>query len=202
MKTTQWLQTICSSHRSISHFIALLSELETIGAHKIDCSITEYGFGEPERLHYAEESGHAVLLRKILQKKEWVIEERALSDIREMAHDYFQPLDHGTSDHLSGLLGGTNPHLCYLLVSYLIECRAMEVYTDFERLCDDDIIQSMIRKVINDEALHLEAMRAQVYKTFTALGHDFHKEEFAALEERLYENLQRRFLEHMNLAAA
>lgn len=194
MTTRDWLCAICSNPRAISHFIALLAELESIGAHKIRCCVDEHDWGEPEKRHLGQESKHALLFEKLLQKKEWRLNGIERDKMRELAHEYFQPLDHGSSDRASGLIAGYSPRLCYLLVSYLVERRAIEVYREFHALCAYADVKVVIQEVIDDEEGHLLAAKEEIDRVFKELGQAFEQEEFADLEERLYARLQSQFL--------
>ena len=202
METRQWLQAITKSPRDLTHFIALLAELESIGAHKIRCCAEEYGWGPLARTHLGEESTHAGLFRKLLQTLPYPLANREKDEIRQMAHDYFQPLDHGTSDHLSALSGGYNPHLCYLLVSYLVECRALEVYDLFAEVCTESAVAQTLGLIIEDERAHLSSMESQLQRAFAALDRPFDKTEFTGLESRLFENLQGRVIAAIQLSAS
>lgn len=193
IQTPEWVHSICHSPKGLTCFIALLAELEQIGANKIRCCVEEYGWGKPEQTHLGEESAHAAILRKILQKQAYVLSAQDREDIRQLAHEYFQPLDHGTSDHLNAFLTGYNPYVCYIVVSYLIECRAMEVYTLVTELCTVPGVTDAFRRIIEDESQHLRAMEAEIKTAFQKLARSFERDEFAGLEHRLFENLKIKF---------
>lgn len=201
METTDWLSRVCESPRNLTYFISLLAELESIGAHKIRCSIENHGedraWGAPELKHLGEESLHAALFQKLLDRRDVALSAEEKEGLKQIAHDYFDPLDHGTSDHLAARLGGYNAKMCYVLVSYLVECRALEVYEGLCAICPDEGARHVFCRIVEDEKGHLSAMEAAL-KTSLSQGEPFSELDFKDLEGKLYHNLQDQFIEFID----
>ncbi len=195
MDTRSWLEEISRSPLRISHFVCLLAELEAIGAHKLRCCVEEYAWGNAERRHLREETRHAAILQTLLDedRDHPVSNARVGEEIRRIAHEYFEPLDHGTSDQVDAIFGGHNPHLCYLIVSYLVECRALEVYGIFSTRVPTAALRSVVTRIIKDEEGHLDAMEREISRAFGQFGQTFRAEDFQGLEAHLYANMQRQF---------
>ncbi len=74
------------------------------------------------------------------------------------ANRYFQSLDAA----VLRAVGPGNPYGCYLLTTYLIEVRAGQVYTTYNRLLSERGYSLSLRSILREEAGHLAEMSGEI----------------------------------------
>ncbi|MCJ8277157.1 MAG: hypothetical protein MJK18_09980 [Bdellovibrionales bacterium] len=110
-----------------------VSHLEYIGARKIIKSLDAEIISLEELQHFYEEAGHALLLKKLghahFDSFPRTYEPENLIG-GTLGKDYFQDLD----QYISEQLGTAKTLFNYLYVTWLIEVRAMKVYSQYNNL--------------------------------------------------------------------
>lgn len=149
-----------------NHYLWLrsLSYLEYIGYRKM---VKALGYDEVNRgvfHHLSDEIRHSFMLRELAEKK---IQDTALSiefsdELQLCAENYFQNLDQFIDDTVEEFQGEPNSFLCYLLVSYIIEKRAMKVYPQYLEYLSELDDKHIIQKIINDEKEHLHYLEKKL----------------------------------------
>lgn len=148
-----------------NHYLWLrsLSYLEFIGYRKI---VKALGYDEVNRgvfHHLSDEIQHSFMLRELAEKKAKEHATNAFSEkFQKIAEDYFQTLDQFIDQSIEKLYGKQNPFLCYMLVSYIIEKRAMQVYPQYLEYLSDLAEKHIVQKIITDEKEHLHYLEKKL----------------------------------------
>lgn len=172
------------------HFLWLrsLSYLEYIGYRKMVKAVPYEEVKQGVFHHLSDEIQHSYLLREQAEISfpNFHFDLEEFEDLMEIAEHYFQTLDHNIKNWVQEKTGQENPYLCYLLVSYTIEKRAMSVYPYYYSKLTQSPLKVVLQKIIKDESEHLrylDNLIQNVYGDF--LGKNFKPIEF---EEKLFEN--------------
>lgn len=156
----RWLEGLPEDPDRHARFVNTLSMLEHIGSVKIAQTQSGLGITEEALEHLAEETRHAHYLKRLARKIDpdvgAVYSEDSLLAGRA-ARSYFARLEvrsHRFSrEHLAGNDAGT-----YLLVSWLIERRAMWLYPAYQEVLNGFGRGYSVRTIIGDETDHLREM--------------------------------------------
>lgn len=153
-REVSWLQT--------------LSLLESIGARKIAKTV---GRGSPSlevKEHLADEERHAVAFGGLVRQLAGGAEVVPLCG--EAAVGYFQGLDRQVSHWMTELSGREDPWQNYLLVTALIERRAMRLYPLYRQLTRNDLVRDELGRIIEEEARHRQTIEGQGLKILQQYG--------------------------------
>ncbi|MCB1215510.1 MAG: long-chain fatty aldehyde decarbonylase, partial [Deltaproteobacteria bacterium] len=132
-----------------------LSYLEYIGYRKMVKTLGSE-LNSQSYQHLNDEIHHSYMLKEIAEKLR--PEERVdfSEHLVQLAENYFQNIDQATENWLIEKLGEKNPFLCYLLVSYLIEKRAMQLYPQYLAIANTKSLKYILQKILKDEKEHLD----------------------------------------------
>jgi len=160
----EWFPQLVREPGLHARFVNTLSMLEHIGSVKIARTRSGMGITTDVLEHLAEETRHAFYLKRLAKKidaevdesygESWLLEGAA-------ARGYFARLDVAARrfarEHLSADEQADAP---YLLVSWLVERRAMWLYPAYQEALLDLGRGYSVRTIVNDEADHLAEMVA------------------------------------------
>jgi hypothetical protein len=159
-----FLEDIVSFPQKNYLWLRLLSYLEYIGYRKMVKALNYQDVQKGVFHHLTDEIRHSFMLRELAEKTPGS-ESCAHSDLeslQQIGEDYFQALDAEVHDWVSLQTGGENPYLCYLLTSYLIECRAMKVYPLYFSRLNEAPAKYVIQQIIRDESEHLHYLQEKM----------------------------------------
>lgn len=158
----EWLPTLVAHNELHARFVHTLSMLEHIGSAKIARTQSGVGITTDVLEHLAEETRHAHYLKQLAKK----INGNVSQDYNDTwllagpsARIYFSKLDVITRHFARTYLPvESRDAAAYLLVSWLVERRAMWLYPAYH-----EVLQTLgrgfsVRTIINDEAGHLAEM--------------------------------------------
>lgn len=152
-----FLQEIFSSDPVHYLWLRSLSYLEYIGYRKMVKTLEHQEVNQGVYHHLTDEIRHSFLLKELAEKAfdgrfQHVPFEPRLIDIAE---GYFQDVDGEVNQWILNENGQERPFLCYLLVSYIIEKRAMTVYPTYYAKLREAPAKLILQKIIKDERDHL-----------------------------------------------
>lgn len=156
-----FLKEIVKTPAKEARWLNTLSLLEFIGAQKISKTVCQSHPSLTILEHQADESRHAFVFKKLglsLSKDPDYL-------CRDEAVEYFQTLDHQLSDWITQTTGEQNIYQNYLIVTCLIERRAMKLYPLYRSMTSHDLIRDELQKIILEEANHREIIEAKVRET-------------------------------------
>lgn len=146
-----------------AQFLYHLAHLEYVGSRKIAKALPAVSMSANHLEHLQEEAGHAFLLRR---EAEALGHPQAVDRTKEV-EAYLQSVDHGIADVLDQHFKTYKAFETYLVVSLIIEERAMEFYPLYHRLLPDGSVKTAVHGIMKDEVGHLEDMRAACQRIFT-----------------------------------
>ncbi len=152
----------------LSHYLWLraLSYLEYVGYRKMVKALQYQEVNREVYHHLSDEIRHSYLLKELAEKS---FEGRYFHVPLEpsfihCAESYFQDIDREVDLWVENLGQGERPYLCYLLVSYLIEKRAMVVYPQYYAQAPENTFKLILQKIIKDEREHLNYLEEHLAK--------------------------------------
>lgn len=166
----QWLRT--------------LSLLEFIGARKIGKTAAAHHPSRAVLEHWADETRHAAVFAALAEEG---VEGGAPDYLcGEEAKAYFAALDAALASRLAALSAGTDPSLVYLLVTAVIERRAMVLYPLYKAATRRASVREALGRVVVEEQAHRVTIEETCRVRLSASeGRLF--EEGLAQEEKLFE---------------
>jgi hypothetical protein len=170
------------------------SYLEYIGFRKIVKSQKAEALSLGILSHALEEGRHAFFLKKLATKLggpsfEFYLDETLLC--QDEADAYFQNLDHQCEASFEGHPEAERQSLTYLYVTWLIECRAIEVYGLYKEAVAQTEIGAKLDGLLTEEATHLADVKAALAakdKSFATRSKDLQMLE-ASLYSRFFKVL-------------
>lgn len=160
MKT---ILTILVKHPLIeARWLNTLSLLEFIGARKISKTVCQDYPGRDILAHYADEVHHADVFKKLADTVAGVPFDGTLA--ADAAVSYFQLLDKTLTEWLGHVSGSSNTYHNYLLVTRVIERRAMRLYPLYKSLTRSDAVRAGLDGIIHEEAGHLHTIEDAMSK--------------------------------------
>jgi len=147
------------------HYLWLrsLSYLEYIGYRKM---VKALGYGNVNKgvyHHLTDEIQHSYMLRELADKGFVRQNPESFSEeYQGLAEDYFQKIDSAIDTWVQTAGGKENPLHCYLLTSYIIEKRAMQVYPHYYNRLSEAPSKYIIQKIIKDESEHLAYLEGRM----------------------------------------
>lgn len=180
-----FLEAIVTTPSLEAKWLNTLSLLEFVGARKISRTVARTHPSLEILEHLNDETGHAVIFKRLAGS----LDETSDYLGQEAALTYFKALDHGASAWLKQRLGQEDIHANYLLVTTLIEKRAMRLYPLYRSITPHEQIQEQLRRVIIEEAEHRRTIEDALMSHLASLGiQDI--EECLELEQALFERLE------------
>lgn len=158
----EWLPTLVADNKSHARFVHTLSMLEHIGSAKIARTQSGVNITTDVLEHLAEETRHAHYLKQLAKKINGNVSEQFADSwlmAGPSARVYFSKLDVSARRFARAYLPVESRDAgAYLLVSWLVERRAMWLYPAYH-----EVLQTLgrgfsVRTIINDEAGHLAEM--------------------------------------------
>lgn len=149
------IDCLIQNQKKLVSFINTLSVLEYKGACKMIKSIPEKDVSFEVLEHIHEETKHAFLLKKLvikLSKNHKNIEYLAL----DQAKQYFNSIENICKSNTDSQM------TCYYLASYLIEHRAIEVYSYLHKQLKDNGFISYLGGLIQEEEGHLQSFQQKI----------------------------------------
>ena len=146
------LRRITSDHHLEARWLHTLSFLEFVGARKISKTVAN---SHPSTLvldHLADETRHAHVFKSLAA--ELVVGEPDGYLCRDEASRYFQRLDRELSAWTTDIVGREHPALNYLLVTSMIERRAMTIYPLYRSASKHEFVRDELSTIVREEQDH------------------------------------------------
>lgn len=193
MKTL--LTTIVKHPLLEARWLNTLSLLEFIGARKISKTVCQDYPSRDILAHYADEVRHANVFKQLGDTVAGFPYEDTLCT--DAAVSYFQLLDKTLSEWLGHVSGVNNAYQNYLLVTRVIERRAMRLYPLYKSLTCSDAVRAGLGGIIHEEAGHLHTIEDAMSKggmQDDAFPHGIEQTLFATFESSLRGEIDRSHL--------
>lgn len=178
------IQKIVNSPVNYAKFLNTLSLLEYIGARKILKSQFQQTMNEKILAHAAEELRHARILKKAAFKIAphacLTYQEHELLCGKQAIH-YFQTIDRSVHQQIKK----NDLFQAYLITTYLIEQRAISLYSLFETVLHQLNKTSPFRGILAEEYQHLNEIIGYIEKNDTT-AHNLN--DLIKLEQNEFEN--------------
>jgi len=183
-----FLDEVMASNSKHYLWLKALSYLEYIGYRKM---VKALGYeGDKGVVHHlTDEIQHSYMLGELADKYygEHADDSGFGDAFRQIAETYFQAIDQCIHETLLSSVGKDESYLCYLLVSYIIEKRAMKVYPQYLSRLKDAPSKYTVQKIIRDESEHLNYLenKIQALPQFSDISRqkllDFEDEKFSTM---------------------
>lgn len=156
------LEKITSDNSLHSRWLNTLSYLEYIGTRKMLKALPAHILDEKFLEHINEEARHSLFFKKLAhkqaaKKKIGFTEQEMIAS--QAASDYFQKID-----HYLGKFSFSNPTLNYLYTTYIVEQRALVVYSLYDEILKRKSFAFSVQSVLNDEKDHLAFVFKEIQK--------------------------------------
>jgi hypothetical protein len=181
---------VVADPRLHARWLNTFSFLEYVGFRKIVKSQRSESLTAEILAHALEEGRHALSLKKLAMKiggKEFNSYAPDALLCGEAAEDYFQTLDHACEDALHDLGEDARAALVYLYVTWLIEIRALDVYTQYRKALVSMGAAQNLDGLLAEEAQHLSRVASELQKRDPNFAS--RAKTFATLEAALYEKI-------------
>ena len=159
----QVLEAISKNPLLEARWLNTLSLLEHIGSRKISKSVCEKHPTLKVLEHFADETRHAYVFKKLASRG---VIYHALTDdqylCRDEAISYFQMLDSSMTEWIRSVTGQDGVYQNYLLVTCMIERRAMKLYPLYKSITQDDEVRSELQQIILEETNHRQDIEDQM----------------------------------------
>jgi bacterioferritin (cytochrome b1) len=166
-----------------------LSMMESVGARKIAAYVNPIHVDQITLQHAAEEMRHAYYLKRQIKKLGQNLPDYSPRNLLapHASYRYLHRLDWACSHHLKslGYTGRALKHGCYLLVTYLIEVRAMKLYHTYQDALTHAGSRVHVRSIIKEEEGHLNNMSEQL-QAFDSNWHE-HIKTLTPIEQKLFD---------------
>jgi rubrerythrin len=189
-RLTTLISKVVAEPRLHARWLNTFSFLEYVGFRKIVKSQKAEALSAEILAHALEEGRHALSLKKLAMKiggKTFDSYEPEAMLCGEAAEDYFQTLDHACDEALSDQSEELRSALVYLYVTWLVEIRALDVYTQYRKALAAMPGVQALDGLLAEEEQHLSRVAGELQKR----DPDFpaRSKIFAALETALYEKI-------------
>lgn len=146
------LRTITQDERLEARWLNTLSYLEFVGSRKISRTVASSHPSAEVLDHLADEARHAAAFSGLAR----TVVGSAPSDYlaRDAAGAYFNKLDRELSAWANDVAGREQPALCYLLVTSMIERRAMTLYPLYRAATSNETVREELGHIISEEQDH------------------------------------------------
>lgn len=158
-----FLDEVTSSESKHYLWLRSLSYLEYIGYRKM---VKALGYDNVNRgvfHHLTDEIQHSYMLRELAEKNYGKGKPETFSEeYQDIAESYFQKIDAEIDSWVQRSHGTENPLYCYLLTSFIVEKRAMNVYPHYFSKVSEAPCKVIIQKIIKDESEHLSYLEGKM----------------------------------------
>ncbi len=172
-----------------ARWLNTVSMMEHIGARKISRTVAASHPSVEVLEHLADETRHALAFKQLactLQgdggEPDYLCPAAAVT--------YFKHLDEAASGWIAARAGQRDMWGSYLLVTTLIERRAMRLYPLYKSLTRHEVVRDEVQRVILEEANHRKVLESRALAHVRALGVE-DLSECVAMEEALMEGFAR-----------
>jgi hypothetical protein len=191
------LNSLAHDRELESRWLNTLSLLEFIGARKIGKTMCQTHPSATVLDHWADETRHAYAFKALCEQ---LFQGQCDSYLAvDAATNYFQQLDQSATKWLRESVGVEDTPLNYLLVTTLIERRAMMVYPLYRAATTHDFIADELQKIVVEEQDHRVELERQCVKLLDE--HDADLEDVLGLEADLFAGLLHAFDEEVGADA-
>jgi len=183
------LSIIVADSNLHARWINTFSHLEYVGFRKIVKS-QHASFMDFETLSHAVEEGrHALLLKKLAMnvggpKFNQYAPETMIA--HQQAEEYFQTLDTHCEIQMCEMSDSLKARLTYLYVTWLVEIRALVVYSHYQKALKKIGMKSPLTGLLADEDRHLASVEREI--KFTDPNYISRSEKLKRFEAGLYQN--------------
>jgi hypothetical protein len=146
------LRIIASDSRLEARWLNTLSYLEFVGARKISRTVAASHPHLDVLDHLADETRHAMAFKQLASQL--VGGEPGDYLCRKAAGTYFHKLDRELSAWTTDLVGREHSALNYLLVTSMIERRAMTLYPLYRSASRHDFVREELQQIVTEEQGH------------------------------------------------
>jgi hypothetical protein len=189
-RLTALIGTVVATPELHARWLNTFSFLEYVGFRKIVKSQKAEALSAEVLAHALEEGRHALSLKKLAMKIGGKGFDSYASEAMlcgEAAEDYFQALDHACDEALSDQGEEVRSTLVYLYVTWLVEIRALEVYTAYRKALTAVPGMQALDGLLAEEEQHLSRVASELQKRDPAFA--TRAKTFSALEAELYEKI-------------
>lgn len=179
------LEAITADEELEAKWLNTLSLLEYIGARKIGKTMCQEHPPAIVLDHWADETRHAYAFKQLCEELAGGEYDAYLAP--EAAQTYFQSLDERASHWVSEATGRSETPQNYLLVTTLIERRAMMIYPLYRSFTTHDVVRDELQQIIVEEQDHRVALEEKAVELLEAQGLSL--DDALALEEDLFGSL-------------
>lgn len=181
-----FLEKIVQDPALESRWLHTLSLLEYIGARKIGKTFAHQHPSLEVLEHHADETRHAYAFKRLAVMVSGETEPGYLCEQEAIA--YFQMLDRSLSEWIAKLTGQEDSFQSYLIVTTLIERRAIKLYPLYSKMTHNQAVRDELIKVIGEEANHRVSIEEKCLKILNRHGlQDFEQPE--AIESELFQKM-------------
>jgi hypothetical protein len=181
------LEKIASKPEAESRWLNTLSLLEYIGARKIGKTFSKVHPSLETLQHHADETRHAYAFKRLSAIVSGGTDLGYLCP--DEAVEYFQTLDKTLSEWMTKLTSKSDPYQNYLLVTAVIERRAMKIYPLYRKLTRNGFVRDELKQVVEEESSHRRIIEEECLKILNPNDvPDF--EECDRMEEALFAKFQ------------
>ena len=152
MELQHILEKIISCQKLHGRWLNTLSFLEYIGTRKILKSLPADILDETLLSHIAEEAFHSLFFKKLARKltaNNYSFKEEEMLTPKE-CESYFQQLDQKAE-----LISNGKPELNYLYTTWIVETRAVNVYSLYNKILKEKQFSFTLNPILKDEEKHL-----------------------------------------------
>lgn len=146
------LRTITDDERTEARWLNTLSYLEFVGARKISRTVAASHPGTTVLGHLADEARHAAVFSDLAQRI--LGTEPAEYLCQNAARTYFHKLDRELTAWVEDITGQEHPALRYLLVTAMIEHRALVLYPLYRSASSHEVVRDEMKTLIEQEQGH------------------------------------------------
>lgn len=156
------LEKIAAKPSLEARWLNTLSLLEYIGARKIGKTFSKEHPSIEVLEHHADETRHAYAFKRLSVIVSGGEDFGYLCP--EAAIDYFQSLDKTLSEWMTKLTSKADPRQNYLLVTAIVERRAMKIYPVYRRITRNGFIRDELKRVVEEESNHRRMIEEECLK--------------------------------------
>lgn len=156
------LEKIAAKPSLEARWLNTLSLLEYIGARKIGKTFSKEHPSIEVLEHHADETRHAYAFKRLSAIVSGGEDLGYLCP--EAAVDYFQTLDKTLTEWITRLTSKIDSRQNYLLVTSIVERRAMKLYPVYRRITRNGFIRDELKRVVEEEANHRRAIEDECLK--------------------------------------
>lgn len=158
----EFLEKIAAKPSLEARWLNTLSLLEYIGARKIGKTFSKMHPPIEVLEHHADETRHAYAFKRLSAVVSGGEDLGYLCS--EEAIDYFQTLDKTLSEWMTKLTGRNDSNQNYLIVTSIVERRAMKLYPLYRRITRNGFVRDELKRVIEEENAHRRSIEEACLK--------------------------------------